>query len=464
MTLDSRMMRKIAALFAITSLFLFLLTACSQASTESDSAAESNSETAVESAPVEEAAEPEMEEVTLKVLAMQQAGYTPDEMDEIASQFSETHPGVSVEVSYLSYDEIYDKLVTSMAGSSPPYDVFLVDDPWVAQFAAAGWLMDVTDRVPQDVRDGLFEAAWDVTEVNGTTYGMPWMIDQEMFFYNQDLLAQAGYDAPPTTWEEMEEMGQAMKDAGLVEYPIIWSWQQAESIITDFVVLLYGNGGKFLDENDQPVFNDERGVEVLTWMVNSIENGTTNPSSIVSDEEAVRSVFSQGKAAFAINWPYMYELTQFNEEESQVTGNVGMSLMPVFAHGANAGIESATISGSMGFGIAANSEHPEEAWKYLEYLTSRPVQLAYSAHLPPMWKDLYEEPDVQVLLEQNPTNEVLVPQFSEQFQYSIVRPKLTYYTEASTALQLALQEALSGAKTPQEALDDAAAAIVEMQE
>ena len=444
-----KMYKSIGHLIGLTTMLLLLLAACTPAATSEQA---------------ESAASADDGEVVIKVLAMHQAGYTPDEMDEIASQFSEANPGTTVEISYLSYDEIYDKLVTSMASSAPPYDVFLVDDPWVAQFAAAGWLLDVSDRVPSEVRDGLFEAAWDITEVDNTTYGMPWMIDQEMFFYNTELLEQGGYDAPPTTWEEMEEMGQAMKEAGLVEYPIIWSWQQAESLITDFVVLLYGNGGQLFDENNQPVFNDERGVEVLTWMVDSIESGISNPSSIVSNEEAVRSVFSQGGAAFAINWPYMYELSQFNEEESQVTGKVGMSLMPVFAKGANEGIASVTIDGSMGFAIAAQSEHPDEAWAYLEHLTSRPVQLSYSAHLPPMWKDLYEEPDVQALLEQSPANEVLVPQFSEQFQYSVVRPKLTNYTEASTALQLALQEALSGSKSPQEALDDAAAEIAAMEE
>lgn len=402
------------------------------------------------------------EAVTVKVLAMQQAGYTPDEMDEIAARFTADNPGIDVEVSYLSYDELYDKLVTSMSGAKPAYDVFLVDDIWYAQFASAGWLLDVTDRIPQDVHDSIFDAAWDITTVDGKIYGMPWMLDQEMFFYNTEMLEAAGYDAPPTTWEEMEEMGMKMKEMGLVEYPIIWSWAQAEASITDFVALLYGNGGEFFDENNQPAFNNERGVQTLAWMVDSIEKGITNPSSIASVEEDVRSVFSQGKAAFAMNWSYMYELAQFNEEESQVTGKVGLALMPVFEQGKAEGIVSSTIDGSMGFSIAANSDHTDAAWKYLEFLTSEPIQMEFSAHLPPAWKTAYEGDNLQKLLSENESNEALVPVFTEQFKYSHVRPKVTYYTEASTTLQLALQEALGGSKTPEEALNDAAAAIQEM--
>jgi len=402
------------------------------------------------------------EAVTVKVLAMQQAGYTPDEMDEIAARFTEENPDANIEVSYLSYDELYDKLVTSMSGAKPAYDVFLVDDIWYAQYASAGWLLDVTDRIPAEVHDSIFDAAWDITTVDGQIYGMPWMLDQEIFFYNTELLEAAGYDAPPTTWEEMEEMGLKMKEMDLVEYPIIWSWAQAEASITDFVALLYGNGGEFFDENNQPTFNNERGVQVMTWMVDSIEKGVTNPSSIASVEEDVRSVFSQGKAAFAMNWSYMYELAQFNEEESQITGKVGLALMPVFEQGKDDGIVSSTIDGSMGFSVAANSDHTELAWKYLEFLTSEPIQMEFSAHLPPAWKTAYEGDNLQKLLSENESNEVLVPVFSEQFKYSHVRPKLPYYTEASTTIQLALQEALGGSKTPEEALNDAATAVQEM--
>ena len=403
------------------------------------------------------------EPVVIKVLTMQQAGYTPDEMDEIASRFSEQNPNVTVEVTYLAYDEIYDKLVTSVGiGGRPPYDVILVDQPWVSQFVEAGWLKDITAYVPDEYKEGIFETAWNVTTIDGKIYGVPWMIDTKVFYYNTDLLAAAGYDAPPTTWEEMEEMALAMKDQGLVEYPIIWSWAQAEASVCDFVVLLYGNGGEFFDAAGQPAFNDERGVEVLSWMVDSINEGVTNPSSIASVEDDVLNVFVQGEAAFALNWPYMYEIAQFNEDTSQITGKVGLALNPVFQKGRDAGIESATVDGSMAFAITAGSPYADAAWKYLQFLTSKPIQMEFSAHLPPVWSSAYQDPDLQTLLEQNPANQVLMPDFSAQFQYAHTRPQVPYYTEASTALQLALQEALGGMKSPQEALDQAADTILEL--
>jgi multiple sugar transport system substrate-binding protein len=391
---------------------------------------------------------------TVHVLAMEQAGPTVDEMNTIVAEFNEDNPNVEVIIDYVSYDALHDKITTAMASSPPAYDVFLVDDIWYAEFAKAGYIWDVSDKITDDMKNNIFEAAWDITVVDGKTYGLPWLLDQKYFYYNEEILNQAGFEAPPATWEEMVAQAKVIKEQGLVEYPIVWSWGQYEAAVCDWVTLLYGNGGALLDEAGNPVFNDEKGVATLTWMVQTIDEGITNPSSVSYVEEDVRNVFSQGKAAFATNWVYMYDLVNFNEEESQVTGKIKMSLMPAFE---GSGVKSATQDGSMGFSFAAESPVKEVAWEYVKYVTSEDVQNRYSAHLLPIWETSYEGEQLEKLMSYSESNKTTVPMFSEQFPYSYVRPKVPFYPEASKALQLALQEALTKIKTPQQALDDAAA-------
>jgi multiple sugar transport system substrate-binding protein len=397
------------------------------------------------------------DEVVLNLLTMDQAGMTPDEMSEIIARFEEAHPGVRIEPQFVLYDGLYDTIVTSVSSNPPAFDIILVDDIWYAGFAEAGWVLDVTDRVTPEMRKGVFEAAWDITTVNDVVYGLPFLLDQKYFFYNTEILAAAGYDAPPRTWEEVAEMSRKIKANG-VEYPMIWSWAQIEAVVPDFVTLLYGNGGQFFDENNQPAFNDEIGVATLQWMVDMTNEGLVNPASITSAEEDVRNVFSAGNAAFATNWLYMYGLAQ-DPAESQVAGKVGMALMPVFQSALDKDIESSTNNGSMGFAITAGSEHPDEAWAFLEFLTSEDIQIEFSEHQLPIWQTSFEESS---LVEANDINKVTVPMFAEQFPWSHVRPKVPYYNEASRILQLAIQEALVGSKTPQEALDGAAAEIMEV--
>ncbi|MBN1964181.1 MAG: extracellular solute-binding protein [Anaerolineae bacterium] len=394
------------------------------------------------------------EDVTINVLAMDQAGMTPEEMEEIAARFEAANPGVNIEVSFVLYDGLHDLIVTSVSSNPPAFDVILVDDIWFAEFAEAGWILDVTDRVTDDMRDGVFGAAWGVSRVGDVDYGMPWLLDQKYFFYNSAMLAEAGFDAPPATWEELEEQARVMMDMGLVEYPMIWSWAQIEAVVPDFVSLLYGNGGAFFDENDQPIFNSPEGVATLQWMVDMVNEGIVNPSSITAAEEDVRNVFSQGNAAFATNWLYMYDLAN-DPEESQIAGDVGITNIPVF-ESVVADRASATCNGSMGFAVTAGSPNPDMAWAFIEYLTSEPIQIEFSAHQLPIWETAF---DTEELIALNP---VTVPAFADQFQWAEVRPKVPYYNEASRLLQIAIQEALTGRATPQEALDEAVAAILEL--
>ena len=396
---------------------------------------------------------------TVHVLAMEQAGPTVEEMNAIVAEFNKTNPNVEVLIDYVAYDALHDKIVTALASTPPAYDVFLVDDIWYAEFASKGYSLDVTERITADMKAGIFDAAWQIPTVNGKAFGLPWLLDQKYFFYNEKLLKEAGFDAPPATWEELLDQAKVIKEKGVAEYPIVWSWSQAEAAVCDWVTLLYGNGGMMADNDGKPAFNSPIGVKTLEWMVKTIDDGFTNPSSIASLEEDVRNVFSQGKAVYALNWNYMFDLANFNKEQSQITGQVKAALMPAFK---DSGAKSATIDGSMGFSVAATSANPDAAWAYVVYLTSKDVQDRYSAHMLPMWKTSFEGDAGNKLEATSPTTQVMVPMFNLQFPYSVVRPKVAFYPEASKALQLALQEALTKVKTPQQALDDAAAKWLEL--
>jgi len=110
----------------------------------------------------------------------------------------------------------------------------------------------------------------------------------------------------------------------------------------------------------------------------------------------------------------------------------------------------------------ATTLYAEQTWKFLTYLSSNAVQLKYSAKMLPVWQADFEGDNLALLEAAAPTNPVTVPAFLGQFPYANQRPTVSYYNEASMALQLALQEGLTGVKTPQEALDAAAAKWVEL--
>src|SRR4030042_600505 len=244
--------------------------------------------------------------VTIHGLTMDQAGVKPAEIDQIARDFEAQNPDIKVVMEYVGYDYVHDKIVTGMAATPPGYDAAMIDVIWPDEFIKAGWLLDVSDRVTADMKANMFPASWNGVTRNGKIYGMPWLMDVKYFMYNKDMLTKAGIAAPPKTWEELVDQATMIKEKGLAEYPITWSWNQKEGVVCDFTVLLFGNGGAFLDAAGKPVFNDAKGVEMLTWMKQTIDDGLTNPSAVSSDEMAVETEFLAGNAAYGVHWLFQF--------------------------------------------------------------------------------------------------------------------------------------------------------------
>ncbi len=404
---------------------------------------------------------PAAQPVTIHVLTMDQAGLKPAEIDQIAREFEAKNPDIKVVMEYVGYDFVHDKIVTGMAAKPPAYDAAMIDVIWPDEFIKAGYLLDVTDRVTSDMKANMFPASWNGVTRNGKVYGMPWLMDVKYFMYNKDILQKAGFDQPPKTWEEMVDQAKAIKQKGLLEFPIIWSWNQKEGVTCDFAVLLFGNGGAFVDANGKPAFNNDKGVQVLSWMKKTIDDGLTNPSSVASDENAVEANFLAGKSAFAVNWLFQYSDSN-DATKSQIVGKAAFAPMPVFAAGAAAGVKGSSVDGSSSFAIMATTPYPDQVWKFLTYLASNEVQTKYSAEMLPVWQTDFQGDALAKLKAATPSNPVTVPAFLAQFPFANERPTVPYYNEASAALQLAIQEALTGVKSPQQALDDAAAKWVQL--
>lgn len=385
-------------------------------------------------------------ETTLNALFMSQAAYSEEDIRAMTDEFVAGHPDVSVNLEFVPYEALHDKIVLSQGAGSGGYDVVLFDVIWPAEFSQFGLLQDVTDRIPESYQEGVLPGAWTTVEYEGRRYGLPWILDTKYLFYNEEMLKAAGFDAPPKSWEELLQQAQAIKDQGLVEFPIVWSWAQAEAVICDYTTLLAAFGGEFLDADGQPAFHTGAGLQALQYMTGSIESGLSNPNSAEYLEEDVRRVFSSGQAAFALNWAYMYNLAN-DPAESQVAGKVRVAPAP----GAEGVSEVSAVNGSMGLGVTSTSANADLAWEYVLHLTSQPVQNRYSRLSLPIWASSYGDPEVRK------DQEELVDAAQVSLAAMYPRPTVPNYVEMSTILQQAIQQALLGQAGAEEALSDAAA-------
>ncbi|PWJ86507.1 carbohydrate ABC transporter substrate-binding protein (CUT1 family) [Pseudaminobacter salicylatoxidans] len=382
-------------------------------------------------------------ETKLNALFMAQAAYSEADVRAMTEAFTKANPDVTVNLEFVPYEGLHDKTVLAQ-GSGGGYDVVLFDVIWPAEYAANNVLVDVSDRITPDMKDGVLPGAWTTVEYEGKRYGLPWILDTKYLFYNKEILEKAGITNPPKTWDELAEQAKTIKEKGILDTPISWSWSQAEAVICDYTTLVSAYKGEFLKDG-KPAFQTDGGLDALNYMVDSYKSGLTNPNSKEFLEEDVRRVFQNGEAAFALNWTYMYNMAN-DPKDSKVAGKVGV----VPAPGVEGKSEVSAVNGSMGLGITTTSKHPDEAWKYIEFMTSQATQNAYAKLSLPIWTSSYEDPAVAE------GQEDMIAAAKVALAAMYPRPTTPKYQELSTALQLAIQEALLGQATPEDALNTAA--------
>ncbi|HEU4426449.1 MAG TPA: extracellular solute-binding protein [Pilimelia sp.] len=382
-------------------------------------------------------------EGNITALFMQQAGYSEDDIRKMTADFQAANPNIKVEPTFVAYEALHDKIVS--AAPAGTYDVVLIDVIWPAEFSTKRIITDVTSQFPAAWQNDMLGGALSTAKYRDKLYGVPWILDTKYLFFNTEMLSKAGI-APTSlsTWDAVFAAAKTLKDSKIVQYPLIWSWKQAEALICDYTQLLGAYGGKFLtDDGTKVAFDTGGGLQALEVMKKSLDDKLTNPASIESLEEDVRKTFSGGTAAMALNWTYMFNGAN-DPKESKVAGKVGVAPTP------SGGAGRPGVNGSMALCVTSGSKNQKAAWTYITYLTSPAVQNKYAKSSLPCWKASYDDSQVMA------TNPQMVPVAKQGLNSLIERPQVPRYTEISLILQQELQKALLGQKAPAKALSDAA--------
>jgi multiple sugar transport system substrate-binding protein len=379
-------------------------------------------------------------------LKMLTAGYSPAMHGRIKEKFEKMHYGVNIEMEPVPYEALHDKIVDAMKAGGTKYDIFLVDNIWTPEFVEAGWLEDVTEHISPEIKKEVFPTALEATEYptgSGRYYGFPWYIEVKYLFYNKNILKEAGITSPPKTLDELWKQAEIIRSKGILEHPIVWSWAQGEVLICDFIILTALFGGKIVDGAGKPIFNKGGAVEALKWMNDSIDAGITNWASLAFTDNDTAKFFGLGKAAFTLAWLCMYEGIN---SPSQLNGACGIA--PVF--GSAILPEGTSVNGSMFYGISSHSKHKDVAIEFAKFWTSLDIQRSYAKWLFPTWMTLFDDPEA---FQEGVSDILKVVKY--QYEHMITRPRIPKYMVLSKELQIAIHEALTKIRTPQEALDDA---------
>jgi len=253
-------------------------------------------------------------------------------------KLQEKYPNLTFVHKDYSWLDYHDTMVGAFtAGNSP--ELLYGSDHWLSEWAGAGWLEPLEDHCPnvKGYSSELAPYALEGMTYNGKVYGLSYYADTMDFTYNETLLKKAGFDKGPVTWDDVYTMSKALKDQGVVPFPIIMAWSQKEGAFPEaFLSMVYSQhegGNAMFDKDLKPVFNQEgsAAAQVLDWLRKAYADGLLDPASLTTAEiDQVKSM-QAGQHVFTI-FP-QYNMAEVNKEGTgDYAGQFKIALMPGKSH------------------------------------------------------------------------------------------------------------------------------------
>jgi raffinose/stachyose/melibiose transport system substrate-binding protein len=325
---------------------------------------------------------------------------------DAADAYMAEHPNVTIEITVLENEAFKQKITTNMQADNPP-DLF---QSWggggLLEQVNAGLVADITDLASPWVGD-LNEAAVGMYQVDGRQYGVPFDLGMVGIWYNEELFAEAGIDAPPATWEELLADVQALKDAGITpiavgegdKWPGMFWWAYLAVRVCGQDVMIQAASDATAFENPCFVQAGEE-LQRLVEMEPFQEGFLATPWEGATGEAAL---VANGRAAMDLMGQWAPGTMQANAENGEGLGEA-LGWFPFPAVDGGAGLATDGFGGGNGFAVGRDAPLPETV-DFLHYLVDVEVATEFGASntgiMPVMegTESSVTDPNLQALLE-----------------------------------------------------------------
>jgi multiple sugar transport system substrate-binding protein len=371
-------------------------------------------------------------------------------LNGLVKEYEGDHPNVTIEASSggATTDDLLPKLQTGFASGEYP-DISYAFGNWASQLGASGRTLDISDQVNASGSgwEEFPEAARATAETNGIVIGIPAVVDNLGLIYNTKLFDEAGLEYPTNdwTWDDFRTAAKALTDPSRNQYGTAYPVAGDEDTVWRFWPQLWQNGGEVLDDDGEPAFNSEAGVDALEfWRQMAVED-----KSVYLDQTAQKysPSFYAGNIGMIISGPWVL----FDLKEAKTP--YGVTFLP----GTDGNHQ--TISGPDLWVLLDHddSDRAAAAYDFISWLTAPEQDVRWNVAYGnlPLRASAAETPEFQDYVQTYPGGDV----FFENLQNATTpRPTVVGYTDMSLAVGQAIDKVLLANADPQDELDKAAEA------
>lgn len=286
---------------------------------------------------------------------------------DILPAWQKAHPNVKINVLAVPFDQLKNKYSTEAATGGGP-DLLIGPLDWIGELATAELIRPLDDLTDAATLQNYIPATVDALRYDGKLYGMPESFETVALYYNKTLVP-----TPPATTEEMDAIVAKLAQEGKATYGMALRAGFYHS-----AGFLFGFGAKLFDEQNKSALNSPETVAFLNW----IKALASKPGYWAKDDDnAMTSLFKEGKAAMVVNGPW------FLGDAQGALGkeNVGVAPLPLISEANNAapkpflGVKHIMINAN------ANEGQAKLAYEFAKWFTgpeSVQVLAAKAGHLP----------------------------------------------------------------------------------
>ncbi|MBG9980236.1 sugar ABC transporter substrate-binding protein [Facklamia sp. DSM 111018] len=353
-------------------------------------------------------------------------GYLAEPLDNAVQQYQEENPEITIEIVSAGWDELNSKIVQLyQAGQAP--DIMLVGSRSIRQFAELGVLEDLSPYMTDEFIETRIENVMDTAKIEDIQYGIPLALSSRALFYRSDIV-----ETPPTNWQELKETAEQIKnEEDMYGFAIP---TDSRNGVDEMLTFFYQNEGRMVDEEGNYTLNTPENVQTLEYLV-ELADFIPEPVGTKRDDQV--QMFGNGDLAMFISGGWELEELDANAENAPYAA----ALVP---EGKTKAVTLVTDS----YVMSSISEKKEAAWKFIEFLGTEDIQRTVSeayGWLPVTKAELEDE---------RFTTEAMKPMV-EILEYGVPEPQVSNWDKFSQSFSIAVQKALTGEASAQEALDTA---------
>lgn len=355
----------------------------------------------------------------------------------LISDFNAANPGITIEYDDAALGEAMETKLNAQFGAGMGPDLIGHGILSVAQRVEAGQYQPIDTYFDTwEGKDDIMASVLANGTYKGKVYGLAYSTTPFVFAFRKDLFSQVGLDPnkPPANWTELKEFAGKLtvKDGTGTITQSGFAFPRSAGNFVEFDTLLFGNGGRFVDDQGNPTLNKPEQEETLTFLAGFVNDVSVPFSS--SDTNP----FVAGKAAMTlINNVALTPMMQ----NPEYTDKVAIAMPP---HNK----EPATFSGCNMLFIGKDCKTPDQAFTFIATALSKEEVLRRGKELA---IPVTRQSQVEAFAALDPFNQVRADLVAK----GIGMPRTTWAVTFQRIRNDFVQQVLYGKMSPKQALDDA---------